>query len=189
MADAPAPRARADTPSVPEALGPLRLNARGSAARVDATRFRCGYGVRVAVCRGRARAAASFGPLGSGPHGKRLYATPAARPGRAQPRGSPARPSAPVAPAGRTWRARAAGSSSAGGLTVARPAGVLLRRQGRTATLCVSDPTRTGEARELEWDRPVREVPDSPDPVEDLATGAPAAAARHSGGGMRDPWV
>ncbi|MEV5274410.1 polysaccharide lyase beta-sandwich domain-containing protein [Streptomyces werraensis] len=66
--------------------------------------------------------------------------------GQGQPRGSPARPSAPVAPAGRTWRARAAGSSSAGGLTVARPAGVLLRRQGRTATLCVSDPTRTGEA-------------------------------------------
>ncbi|MEV5188297.1 polysaccharide lyase beta-sandwich domain-containing protein [Streptomyces werraensis] len=29
---------------------------------------------------------------------------------------------------------------------MARPAAVLLRRQGRTATLCVSDPTRTGEA-------------------------------------------
>ncbi|WP_437099086.1 polysaccharide lyase beta-sandwich domain-containing protein [Streptomyces sp. enrichment culture] len=69
---------------------------------------------------------------------------------------------------------------------MARPAAVLLRRQGRTATLCVSDPTRTGEALEFEWDHPVREAPD---PVEILATGAPAAAARHSGGGMRDPWV
>ncbi|WP_436996646.1 polysaccharide lyase beta-sandwich domain-containing protein [Streptomyces sp. enrichment culture] len=143
--------------------------------------------------RGRPRPSARSVP---GHSGERFRATPeeaVCDPGRAagkgQPRGSPARPSAPVAPAGRTWRARAAGSSSVGGLTVARPAGVLLRRQGRTATLCVSDPTRTGEALELEWDHPVREAPDSPDPVEDLATGAPAAAARHSGGGMRDPWV
>ncbi len=59
---------------------------------------------------------------------------------------------------------------SAGGLTVSRPAAVLLRRQGRTATLCVSGPTRTGESVELEWDQPVREVPDAPDPVEILAT-------------------
>ncbi|MFJ6860745.1 polysaccharide lyase beta-sandwich domain-containing protein [Streptomyces werraensis] len=105
---------------------------------------------------------------GAGPLRKRPYATPAARPGRANPGGSPARPSAPAAPAGRTWRARAAGSSSAGGVTVAHPAAVLLRRQGCTATLCVSDPTRTGEALELEWDHPVREAPD---PVEILATG------------------
>ncbi|MFJ9999027.1 polysaccharide lyase beta-sandwich domain-containing protein [Streptomyces werraensis] len=105
---------------------------------------------------------------GAGPLRKRPYATPAARPGRANPGGSPARPSAPAAPAGRTWRARAAGSSSAGGVTVAHPAAVLLRRQGCTATFCVSDPTRTGEALELEWDHPVREAPD---PVEILATG------------------
>lgn len=65
---------------------------------------------------------------------------------------------------------RRAVEAPAPGLTVSRPAAVLLRRQGRTATLCVSDPTRTGESVELEWDRPVREVPDAPDPVEIPAT-------------------
>ncbi|MFK4024558.1 polysaccharide lyase beta-sandwich domain-containing protein [Streptomyces albogriseolus] len=50
---------------------------------------------------------------------------------------------------------------------VSRPAAVLLRRQGRTARLCVQDPTRTGESVELGWDRPVREAPD---PVGILAT-------------------
>ncbi|MEU0578261.1 polysaccharide lyase beta-sandwich domain-containing protein [Streptomyces griseoincarnatus] len=62
-------------------------------------------------------------------------------------------------------------SGSAGGLTVSRPAAVLLRRQGRTGTLSVSDPTRTGEPQELEWGRPVRKVPDHPDAVEILPTG------------------
>ncbi|MCI3151835.1 hypothetical protein ELQ39_08695 [Streptomyces sp. GB4-14] len=122
--------------------------------------------------RGRPRPSARSVP---GHSGERCRATPeeaVCDPGRAagqgQPGGSPARPSAPAAPAGHTWRARAAGSSSAGGVTVAHPAAVLLRRQGRTATLCVSDPTRTGEALELEWDHPGREAPD---PVEILATG------------------
>ncbi|MGQ5223872.1 polysaccharide lyase beta-sandwich domain-containing protein [Streptomyces sp. yara] len=60
---------------------------------------------------------------------------------------------------------------SAGGLTVSRPAAVPLRRQGRTGTLSVSDPTRTGEPQELEWGSPVRKVPDHPDAVEILPTG------------------
>ncbi|MGA5144925.1 polysaccharide lyase beta-sandwich domain-containing protein [Streptomyces griseoincarnatus] len=60
---------------------------------------------------------------------------------------------------------------SAGGLTVSRPAAVPLRRQGRTGTLSVSHPTRTGEPQELEWGRPVRKVPDHPDAVEILPTG------------------
>ncbi|WP_307823704.1 polysaccharide lyase beta-sandwich domain-containing protein [Streptomyces sp. I5] len=60
---------------------------------------------------------------------------------------------------------------SAGGLTVSRPAAVPLRRQGRTGTLSVSHPTRTGEPQEREWGRPVRKVPDHPDAVEILPTG------------------
>ncbi|MBJ6614600.1 hypothetical protein H4K38_15315 [Streptomyces sp. I3(2020)] len=60
---------------------------------------------------------------------------------------------------------------SAGGLTVSRPAAVPLRRQGRTGTLSVSHPTRTGEPQELEWGRPVRKVPGHPDAVEILPTG------------------
>ncbi|MFZ4142480.1 polysaccharide lyase beta-sandwich domain-containing protein [Streptomyces griseoincarnatus] len=60
---------------------------------------------------------------------------------------------------------------SAGGLTVSRPAAVPLRRQGRTGTLSVSHPTRTGEPQVLEWGRPVRKVPDHPDAVEILPTG------------------
>ncbi|MEV5336058.1 hypothetical protein [Streptomyces werraensis] len=48
---------------------------------------------------------------------------------------------------------------------------MLLRRQGRTARLCVSDPTRTGEHLEVERDNPARKVSDSPDPVEIPATG------------------
>ncbi|MFC8840293.1 polysaccharide lyase beta-sandwich domain-containing protein [Streptomyces griseoincarnatus] len=43
---------------------------------------------------------------------------------------------------------------SAGGLTVSRPAAVPLRRQGRTGTLSVSHPTRTGEPQELNWAAP-----------------------------------
>ncbi|MEV7017490.1 polysaccharide lyase 8 family protein [Streptomyces sp. NPDC093991] len=73
---------------------------------------------------------------------------------------------APGLTAAAFWR-----PGSAGGLTVSRPAAVLLRRRGRTARLCVSDPTRTGEPVEIEWDHPVREVVDAPDTVEILATG------------------
>lgn len=60
---------------------------------------------------------------------------------------------------------------TAGPLTAASPAGVLLRRHGRTATLCVSEPTRTGQPVEIVWDHPVRAVPKAPDSVEILATG------------------
>ncbi|MDR3079769.1 MAG: polysaccharide lyase 8 family protein [Streptomyces sp.] len=44
------------------------------------------------------------------------------------------------------------------GLTASAAASVLLRRRGRTATLCVSEPPRTGEPMEIVWDRPVRAV-------------------------------
>ncbi|MFF1275608.1 polysaccharide lyase 8 family protein [Streptomyces marokkonensis] len=60
---------------------------------------------------------------------------------------------------------------TAGPLTAASPAGVLLRRHGRTATLCVSEPTRTGQPVEIVWDHPVRAVTKAPDSVEILATG------------------
>ncbi|WKX72796.1 polysaccharide lyase 8 family protein [Streptomyces sp. XD-27] len=49
------------------------------------------------------------------------------------------------------WRA-----GTAGPLTVDGPASVLVRRGGRTATLCVADPARTGRPLELTWDHPVR---------------------------------
>ncbi|GGP75831.1 polysaccharide lyase 8 family protein [Streptomyces calvus] len=60
---------------------------------------------------------------------------------------------------------------TAGPLTAASPASVLLRRHGRTATLCVSEPTRTGEPVEIVWDHPVREVLSAPASVQILATG------------------
>ncbi|KOG34651.1 lyase [Streptomyces resistomycificus] len=58
---------------------------------------------------------------------------------------------------------------TAGGLTVSAGASVLVRRRGRTATLCVSEPPRTGEPLELTWDRPVGEVIRADDSVEVLA--------------------
>lgn len=60
---------------------------------------------------------------------------------------------------------------TAGPLTATAPAGVLLRRRGRTATLCVSEPTRTGEPLEITWDHPVRGPVRADDTVEVLATG------------------
>ncbi|MBT3163245.1 hypothetical protein HTV80_09025 [Streptomyces sp. Vc74B-19] len=69
-----------------------------------------------------------------------------------------------------------------GGLTVSRPAGVLLRRQGRTVTLGVSEPTRTGEPVEREWDHPVREVLKAPESVEIPATEPHRRFRVHSGG-------
>ncbi|MEV5985029.1 polysaccharide lyase 8 family protein [Streptomyces sp. NPDC052051] len=44
------------------------------------------------------------------------------------------------------------------GLTASAGASVLVRRRGRTATLCVSEPPRTGRPVEIGWDRPVRAV-------------------------------
>lgn len=59
-------------------------------------------------------------------------------------------------------------AGSAGGLTVSAPASVLLRERpahaaqgrhgGRTASLCVAEPPRTGKPFEVVWDRPVRAV-------------------------------
>ncbi|MFI8190474.1 polysaccharide lyase 8 family protein [Streptomyces sp. NPDC085946] len=51
------------------------------------------------------------------------------------------------------WRA-----GTAGPLTASAGASVLVRRHGRTATLCVSEPPRTGEPLEITWDRPVGAV-------------------------------
>ncbi|WLW51984.1 polysaccharide lyase 8 family protein [Streptomyces sp. YU58] len=60
---------------------------------------------------------------------------------------------------------------TAGGLTASAGASVLVRRRGRTATLHVSEPPRTGEPLEITWDRPVRRVIRADDSVEVLATG------------------
>ncbi|MFE1839499.1 polysaccharide lyase 8 family protein [Streptomyces sviceus] len=64
------------------------------------------------------------------------------------------------------WRA-----GTAGPLTASAGASVLVRRGGRTATLCVAEPTRSGEPLEIVWNRPVRSVVRADDTVEVLATG------------------
>ncbi|MER7057448.1 polysaccharide lyase 8 family protein [Streptomyces sp. NPDC000351] len=64
------------------------------------------------------------------------------------------------------WRA-----GTAGPLTTTAGASVLIRRRGRTATLCVSEPPRTGEPLEIIWDHPVRAALRADDTVEILATG------------------
>lgn len=60
---------------------------------------------------------------------------------------------------------------TAGPLTASAPASVLVRRTGRTATLCVAEPPRTGEPLEIVLNRPVRSVIRADDTVEVLATG------------------
>ncbi|WP_430378214.1 polysaccharide lyase 8 family protein [Streptomyces sp. B1-3] len=60
---------------------------------------------------------------------------------------------------------------TAGPLTASAPASVLVRRTGRTATLCVAEPPRTGEPLEIVWNRPVRSVIRADDTVEVLAAG------------------
>ncbi|CAL9441437.1 Xanthan lyase [Streptomyces sp. enrichment culture] len=64
------------------------------------------------------------------------------------------------------WQAGAAGP-----LTASGGASVLLRRHGRTARLCVSEPPRTGAPLEVVWDHPVGGVIRADDSVEILATG------------------
>ncbi|AZQ37626.1 lyase [Streptomyces cyaneochromogenes] len=64
------------------------------------------------------------------------------------------------------WRA-----GTAGPLTASAGASVLLRRRARTATLCVSEPPRTGEPLEIIWDRPVERVLHADDSVEVLFAG------------------
>ncbi len=62
------------------------------------------------------------------------------------------------------WRA-----GTVGDLTVSAGASVLVVRRGRTATLCVSEPPRTGVPLELVWNRPVRAVTRADDSVEVLS--------------------
>ncbi|MFF4274806.1 polysaccharide lyase 8 family protein [Streptomyces sp. NPDC001536] len=62
-------------------------------------------------------------------------------------------------------------AATAGPLTASAGASVLVRRRGRTATLCVSEPPRTGEPVEIIWDHPVRAVIRADDTVEILAAG------------------
>ncbi|MPY64191.1 polysaccharide lyase 8 family protein, partial [Streptomyces spongiae] len=57
---------------------------------------------------------------------------------------------------------------TAGPLTTTAPASVLVRVRGRTATLCVSEPPRTGESLEITWDRRVRGVVRADPSVETL---------------------
>ncbi|MGW2569947.1 polysaccharide lyase 8 family protein [Streptomyces sp. NPDC001537] len=60
---------------------------------------------------------------------------------------------------------------TAGPLTASAAASVLVRRHRRTATLCVSEPPRTGEPFEITWNHPVRGVARADDTVEVLGTG------------------
>jgi hyaluronate lyase len=60
---------------------------------------------------------------------------------------------------------------TAGPFTASAGASVLLRRHGRSATLCVSEPTRTGEPLEITWDHPVRAVVRTDETVQVLSTG------------------
>ncbi|MFI9834841.1 polysaccharide lyase 8 family protein [Streptomyces sp. NPDC051913] len=62
-------------------------------------------------------------------------------------------------------------AGTAGPLTASAGASVLVRRRGRAATLCVSEPPRTGEPLEITWDHPVRAVLRADDSVEILARG------------------
>ncbi|MGW1894259.1 polysaccharide lyase 8 family protein [Streptomyces sp. NPDC002004] len=62
-------------------------------------------------------------------------------------------------------------AGTAGPLTASAPASVLVRRGGRTATLVVSEPPRTGRPVEIVWDRPVHRVTAHDASVEILETG------------------
>lgn len=58
-----------------------------------------------------------------------------------------------------------------GSLSVTAPVSVLVRRRGRTATLHIAEPPRTGRALEITWARPVRRVLHRDPRVEVLSTG------------------
>ena len=62
-------------------------------------------------------------------------------------------------------------AGTAGPLTASAGASVLTVRRGRTATLCVSEPPRTGEPLEITWNRPVRRVRHADETAEVLSTG------------------
>ncbi|QEU91597.1 polysaccharide lyase 8 family protein [Streptomyces kanamyceticus] len=59
----------------------------------------------------------------------------------------------------------------AGKIAVSRPASVLVRRRGRSATVHVSEPPRTGEPLEFTWNRPGLRVVGKDPSVEVLGTG------------------
>ncbi|WP_181793995.1 polysaccharide lyase 8 family protein [Streptomyces sp. WELS2] len=63
------------------------------------------------------------------------------------------------------------GAGTVGELTVSAGASVLVVRRGRTASLRISEPPRTGAPLELVWDRPVRAVTRAGDGVDVLETG------------------
>ncbi|WP_190130692.1 polysaccharide lyase 8 family protein [Streptomyces mashuensis] len=60
---------------------------------------------------------------------------------------------------------------TAGPLTVTAPAAVLVRRTGRTATVHLSEPPRTGAPVDVTWHRPVARVTDRDPSVAVLGTG------------------
>ncbi|UXY30141.1 polysaccharide lyase 8 family protein [Streptomyces sp. HUAS TT20] len=62
-------------------------------------------------------------------------------------------------------------AGSAGPLRASGGASVMVRRHGRTATVRVSEPQRTGVPLEIVWDRPVRSVVRADDTVEVLSAG------------------
>ncbi|WDV54781.1 polysaccharide lyase 8 family protein [Streptomyces coeruleorubidus] len=62
-------------------------------------------------------------------------------------------------------------AGTAGPLTASAGASVLTVRRGRTATLWLSEPPRTGEPLEITWNRPVRRVGHADETVEVLSTG------------------
>ncbi|MFI6439635.1 polysaccharide lyase 8 family protein [Streptomyces sp. NPDC050759] len=64
------------------------------------------------------------------------------------------------------WRA-----GTSGPLTASAGASVLVRRRGRTATLSVAEPPRSGEPLEIVWNRPVSSVVRADDTVDVRATG------------------
>ncbi|MFI0234011.1 polysaccharide lyase 8 family protein [Streptomyces sp. NPDC017086] len=63
------------------------------------------------------------------------------------------------------------GTGTVGDLTVSAGASVLVVRRGRTASLRVSEPPRTGVPLELVWDHPVRAVTRAGDGVQVLSAG------------------
>ncbi|MER6422516.1 polysaccharide lyase 8 family protein [Streptomyces sp. NPDC001137] len=63
------------------------------------------------------------------------------------------------------------GPGTVGPLTASAAASVLVRHHARTATLCVSEPPRTGEPFEITWNHPVRGVVRADDTVEVLCAG------------------
>ncbi|MFJ6570828.1 polysaccharide lyase 8 family protein [Streptomyces sp. NPDC091292] len=62
-------------------------------------------------------------------------------------------------------------AGTAGPLTSTAPASVLVRGRGRTATLHIAEPPRTGQPLEIVWRRPVRRVVAHDPSVEVVSTG------------------